>query len=467
MGFVGIDPLGQRFHVLALRQTLTWDDTGQLLYADEQQPLCSADEFFGEMHRSSVRQESDLCHYKPKCDVVVNATAHAPRGEPTDRFIVGLRVSARQKLDAPARPYGLNPTELPTAGELRAWEADIARANQGVALIDKQLNVTGARTVQRQDIPKQGFIAGVRRLLDDPIPPEVRWELTAPQPLTELPLRYEYALGGECRINLGDAGAGRVPESQRLTEEQRAECPGGDDPDPLRRPIAYAVDESNRVGMGYSPAWFTGACGLTQIPAPQIEFLDEPLTVATWLQRSKGPTENTDPPGFGIRYRGHPNRRHFVGTVDEAFAQSDAPLPEDFDFAVYNCAPLDQQVESLAGNEILTLTNLCRSDTPGARLDTHGNTLLQLKLSGDLPFALVRFENGALGELAAKLDTLIIEPEERTVTCVWRAVMGIEPEVRVLEARMIAHQDIESLRHAEAARVRPPERDLAPEPTHG
>ncbi|MET3120406.1 hypothetical protein AAKU64_004658, partial [Undibacterium sp. GrIS 1.8] len=72
--FEGLDQHEQVFHVIGLRQTLSFA-SGTLEYADEQAPLCEVDAFFGEMNQSSVRQESDFCQYKPKCDVIVNATA--------------------------------------------------------------------------------------------------------------------------------------------------------------------------------------------------------------------------------------------------------------------------------------------------------------------------------------------------------------------------------------------------------
>jgi hypothetical protein len=86
LAFEGTDPHSQHFHVMVLRQTLTWDEHITLGYADRQQPLCEADQFLGATNRSVVRQESDLCHYKPRCDVIVNAVAHAPRGRPAQRF---------------------------------------------------------------------------------------------------------------------------------------------------------------------------------------------------------------------------------------------------------------------------------------------------------------------------------------------------------------------------------------------
>jgi hypothetical protein len=46
LAFQGVDQYAQRFHVVALRQTLVWDAQGQLSYAPMQTPLCVADQYF-------------------------------------------------------------------------------------------------------------------------------------------------------------------------------------------------------------------------------------------------------------------------------------------------------------------------------------------------------------------------------------------------------------------------------------
>ena len=61
---------------------------------------------------------------------------------------------------------------------------------------------------------------------------------------------------------------------------------------------------------------------------------------------------------------------------------------------------------------------------------------------------LVRYDNGAIGELAARLDTLLIEPEQRRIACVWRATVAQQPAVRALEARMILHGKLDPVRGA-------------------
>ncbi len=232
LAFQGLDPHEQDFHVLVLRQTLSFA-TGTLMYADEQAPLCEEDEFFGEMNMSSVRhdcmdaggratqgavaEESDLCHYKPRCDVLVNAIAYAPGARPVPRFAVGLKVT-----DA-----------------------------QGRRVLEKHLTITGPRHWEKK-------LFG--------------WTLSAPAPITTLPLRDESAYGGQCRIAADDPAAARVKPEFRLTPEQLAQHP--DDP---AAPLAHAVYEENPLGQGYSEAWYRDALKLKRIAAPQIEDPNDPI----------------------------------------------------------------------------------------------------------------------------------------------------------------------------------------------
>ena len=123
--------------------------------------------------------------------------------------------------------------------------------------------------------------------------------------------------------------------------------------------------------------------------------------------------------------------------MPSAISESGKPLPEDFDFAFWNGAHPDLQVPWLAGNEEITLTNLCPHNMPGATRDKSGSTLLRFTLPGHQPFVLVRYEDGAMVPTQAELDTLVIEPDEKKVSCVYRLLLPMEPAVRVLEARLI------------------------------
>lgn len=354
LAFQGVDPLGQEFHVLAVRQTLTWQDDGLLVPAETQLPLCEEDQRLEVAGgRRVTMQESDLCQFKPCADVLVNATAHAPRGWPASRFDVRLA---------------------------------LRRPGADALLLDKRLAVCGPRQMGRRTA-----LSG----LSGP-----RWSLSEPQPFLRLPLTLAQSWGGQ------------------LVDREGCEH-------------AFAA---NPAGVGWWNRRLAGRVCDVEQPAPRIEDPGQPLTPGLVEQAEQGDMQITAV-GLGVRPKSHPARVALAGRVDEVFAGSDAPLPQGFDFAVWNCAWPDQQLAELVGDEWIGLINLCAPDTPAARMAATGDTLLGLSLPGTLPFVLVRWQDGRLGELAMRLDTLIVEPEEHRVSCVWRAVMPLYPAVRVLELR--------------------------------
>lgn len=88
------DPQGKRFLVAQAKATYRIPPAGVQYprLADPQLPLLSADLFEGEPGESAVLQEADHAWHKPRCDVLVQACAHAPGGEPVKRLQVGFRV---------------------------------------------------------------------------------------------------------------------------------------------------------------------------------------------------------------------------------------------------------------------------------------------------------------------------------------------------------------------------------------
>jgi hypothetical protein len=64
---------------------------------DVQEPLLTSDVFFGEPGLSAPRWEAEYVLRKPRCDVLLNGTAHAPRGRPAERVLVGMRVGSLSK----------------------------------------------------------------------------------------------------------------------------------------------------------------------------------------------------------------------------------------------------------------------------------------------------------------------------------------------------------------------------------
>ena len=460
--FRGVDAQGQAFRVVVLRQTLTWDATGELFFADVQAALCEADEFFEENMQGSVRRESDLCQYKPRCDVIVNGTAHAPmvNGRPVARFEVRLMMKCPDTpTPLPPRPEGLNPWMAPDAQQLAQWQADCEHASRtptpGERLIDKTLRACGPR----EFVHATGVSTTVKLVTLGLVQPTY-WHLTEPTPQAQVPLRLEHAFGGQCRIEASSSLAGRVPKAHRLTPAQAALHPQADNP-----PVAHEAFAANPTGCGYAPEWFLQANGAARVEAPQFEYPARPVTVKVFdaaVAPGQGSQDDVVA-GLGVRPKGHPERIRQAGTIDQAFIEGDAPLPPDFDFAVWNAAWPDQQTEHLQGDELIGLVNLCAADTLGARRDANGNTLLRLWLPGHLPFLVARFKSGAMGEVQAKLDTLLIEPDTCTVSCVWRATLPLSPAVHTLELRMLEREEVDALRaepvHADAGADADPNSD--------
>ncbi len=404
LAFDSIDQRDILFHTLVMRLTYELQSDGTLSLAEDQAPLVMADQYYGELNQSSVKQESDLAPYKPHTDVILIAHAHAPSRTPSPRFMVGLKITGKPM------PKAMSPE----------------RMVQAVEILDKQLIVCGPREWRRNSGLRRAAVLFLK----------AQWQLNAPTPISELPLRYEYAYGGENKILANDKAAPRVKRENRLPPSSNSDAASSG-------AVAHTVWRLNPVGRGFAEPWYAAAKKLELVPAPQIVAPGEPLTTF-----GKAIT----PCGFGVITRAWTPRLELAGTYDERWLQQRHPyLPFDFNFAYWNSAPPDQQiVPHLDGNETIILTNLVPPATYGSVRAADGNYRQTLTLPGHLPFVLVRFEEGEIGELAAKLDTLIIDlapdpaqPDKKpTVTCAWRATVGAEPAVRVLEARMLALSEI-------------------------
>jgi hypothetical protein len=94
---IAMDPDAQEYLVVLVKGTFAIPNDGgpaTRLPAAGQMPIVVADTFTGEPGFSAPVLEADYCLRKPRCDVLLTATAHAPEGRPAVRVPVGVRVGA-------------------------------------------------------------------------------------------------------------------------------------------------------------------------------------------------------------------------------------------------------------------------------------------------------------------------------------------------------------------------------------
>src|SRR5688572_8297527 len=97
-----VDPRGEESHVVVARGSYELraapeageSDGARITHvaAITDGELVFSDVVHGEINRSSVKYESDLAQSKPRCDVIVIGSAHAPAGEAVARVDVRVRI---------------------------------------------------------------------------------------------------------------------------------------------------------------------------------------------------------------------------------------------------------------------------------------------------------------------------------------------------------------------------------------
>jgi hypothetical protein len=91
------DKHGVHHWLVAVKATFEIASNGRLRLADEQPPPLLAPEYRGDPAKSSLRLDSDLLAPKPVTDILLDACAHSPRGQPTATVPVSLRVDSLEK----------------------------------------------------------------------------------------------------------------------------------------------------------------------------------------------------------------------------------------------------------------------------------------------------------------------------------------------------------------------------------
>jgi len=94
---VATDKEGRDFCVIVVKGTFSVSADGMVELAEKQVPLVYADVHYGDPAETSIKYECDFAPYKPRCDVLLNGSAHAPNGSSVERVTVGLRVGPVNK----------------------------------------------------------------------------------------------------------------------------------------------------------------------------------------------------------------------------------------------------------------------------------------------------------------------------------------------------------------------------------
>lgn len=428
LSYAALDPKDQEHRVIAMKVGYRLIRSGEawrpVIMDTEPLALCVADEFFGEPGESSTRQESDLAPCKPRCDVLVNGTAHAPGGQAARHWRIGVRVSTSTPVTTtspPDRPQPLNPFMRLTDDQINAWEQARSlhqrRAASSAAhtvLLDKWLTVHGP-----SEFRKMGWLP---------------WRRTRARPVEQVPVRWERAFGGHSVV--------RNP--------RQADAP------PWLDEVCFA----NPLGCGWIEKRWTrlarraGAPLRKALPAPQIEYPGHVLKQPVRARHPQQPLTAHDMQRIASSY-GHPSaglgavgrawapRLAQAGTYDQAWLDERHPgLPEDFDYGYWNAAPADQQISYLPPDARIELWHL----TPG-ELTPDGH--LSVNLPGHRPFVLMRLRSGVMLPLPMMTDTVLIDTDAMTLALTHRAWIPAGTPVRVAEARFETDPRAPLLRLAE------------------
>lgn len=200
--------------------------------------------------------------------------------------------------------------------------------------------------------------------------------MSRPAPFEKIPLVYERAFGGS------DTSW----------------------PDPKHH--EFCLD--NPVGKG-----FVGRKSKKELDNTRLPNLESPT------QLIRKPKDRPAPAGFGPIAPYWCPRAGYAGTCDDNWRRHVRPLPpEDLDTRFYSSAsPGLVAGKHLAGNEQVLVEG------------AHKDGRLIFDLPGITPRVSVR-RTGSSDDLAMRLDTLIIEPDEEMLTLVWRGRVSLDGKLR-------------------------------------
>lgn len=270
----------------------------------------------------------------------------------------------------------------PATSSLRA-AADLTLVKPGtdILLIGRAIAPAGA--VSAMDVRLQvGPVSRSLRVFGDRrwVRQEQGWAISSPQPFERMPLRWELAFGG-----CGAQTDGTPPE----------------------------YDARNPIGRGF-------------IGSREEDFSDRPLpNIEDPGQLIATPADRPAPAGWAPIPPHWQPRQGWGGTYDASWQSQRAPyLPHDFDPRFFNVAPPGLVAPGhLEGGEAVCVEG-CTASAP-------------------LRFELPRLDIGLTWDFdgrripaQARLDTVLIEPDQARLQMVWRAELAVDK--RLTRLRQVA-----------------------------
>lgn len=379
-----------------------------ILIQDGSVPLRLADEYWGEIGESSVKYESDLAPYKPKCDVILNGSAYTPLSKPLETLAVRLRLSVaedQKTIQKPTAPQPLNPHMSLTQSQKSRWleqqraYEQMLEQNKKIKfkiLMEKTLSVIGESVFKTN-----ALLPG--------------WHRTKPKPFTKLPLRWEYAFGGQHALYINPDRSGS----------------------PLYQEMCY----SNPLGTGWVEKDYFNACERVNshrtrherikdyevIVAPQIEYHLQRQPKPAIVKQPK--TKQLDakfmakavqqypyqPAGFGFTTRSWAPRIALAGTYDQKWVDEQHPYPpQDTDYGYWNAAPVDQQIDFFYPNSRLEMWNLTAPE-----YSKQG--YLCVDFPGHRPYISLHFESGGNVLWPMITETVLIDTDNMIISLTHKA----------------------------------------------
>lgn len=269
------------------------------------------------------------------------------------------------------------------------YDADLTHAKENVDVI---LNATGYQPENREETELTVGVAIGRWSKTLVIKGQRHWDrflgipfATHPSPFKKMAVSYENAFGGR---------------------------------DGLAK--AYFQDDlRNPVGVSYAYRKYR----LKHKPLPAIEYPDFPTKAHYRKNRIAGFGAI---PGYWQPRIGH------AGTYDQHWEENRSPFPPlDFSPCYFQCAPEDQQLNSLNGGEIVTLYNLMAT-----------NAIFRFTLPRISIECVTAMDRSILVH-EGNLQTVIIEPDIPRLLMVWHTGIDCDNAEESVTRTTVSHQPAE------------------------